>query len=325
MTNKIHLTQSPRPDFPLFPGMTVSAPVLPAGTIIVKVDGDDIYLSRIPTDATPQPHLFIFGKPQPLPYDPAYTTPYPLSFTTAATPKAQLFAASVYAAMASVATASTPSAYLPEAMNLVSEVIGFNVTFPDRQLPGGPTLVGNIRDVVKSILRGVYDFNAVPDQSQWYPPPGNSTPGILSGQTFNVYNLDPYVWFVHSVQTLNAYGFSLDDDISNPGAGGPLVDENGGTNHTPNNVQIQFGGTGRLSNPQEWFPVIQWGALNASATIDILTRPGPYQGFPVITIKDPTPNPNNPNPDSKYQTYLKVNNPGTGQVVLMSWPPVTPG
>lgn len=326
MSDKIHLTQPPSPALPLFAGMTVSAPGLPAGTTIVRVDGDDIYLSRIPTDTSPTSHLFTFGKPQALPYDPAYTSPYPLSFAPgAATQKAQLFAASVYEAMAAVSTASKPSDYLPDSMNLVSEVIGFNVTFPDSQLPGGPALVGNIRDVVKSILRGVYDFNAVPDQSQWYPPPANPTPGLTSGQNFNVYNLDPYVWFVHSVQNLNAYGFSLDDDISNPGAGGPLVNENGGANHSPDNVQIQFGGTSLLSNPNEWYPVIPWGNLNALATIDTLTRPGPYQNDPVITLKTPPPSPNNPNPDTNVQTYLKINNPGTGQVGAYVTAPNNPG
>ncbi|MDR3633915.1 MAG: hypothetical protein P4L84_08930 [Isosphaeraceae bacterium] len=326
MSNLIQLTQSPTsPELQLFAGMTVSAPDLPAGTTIVKVDGNDVYLSRIPTDTVPQTHDFTFGKPLPLPYDPTYTTPYQLSFDQAATPKAQLFAASVYEAMAAVATASTPSPYLPDSMNLVSQVIGFNVLFPDHELPGGPQLVGNIRDVVKSILRGVYDFNAVPDQSQWYPPPASLTPGLLSGQQFNVYNLDPYVWFVHTVQHLNAYGFSLDDDISNPGAGGPLVDQSGATNHTPNNVQIQFSGTSTLSNRNEWYPVIQWGELNASATIGTLTRKGPYQGYPVINLVDPKPTPSNPHPDTNYQTYLKINNPGTGQVGAYVVAPNNPG
>src|SRR5262249_20071278 len=47
------------------------------------------------------------------------------------------------------------------------------------------------RTKVKSLLRGVNDFNLQNDPTKWYPDPSAAT----GGQTFNVYNLDPFVWF----------------------------------------------------------------------------------------------------------------------------------
>ena len=166
---------------------------------------------------------------------------------------------------------------------------------------------------MKSILRGVYDFNKVPDQTQWYPNPAVAPPGIPSGQPFNVYNLDPYVWFVHNVQNLNAYGFSLDDDISNPGAGGPLVDEQGGANHAPNTLQIQFSGINRLNNPHEWFPIIPWGNLttprpSTSTRAATPTLPEPARHHHQEPTRTPATR------TCRYQTYQQINNPGDGQV-----------
>ncbi len=299
--------------------MTVTASDLPAGTTVLKVDGNDVYLSRIPPDTTTHaPLLYTFGKPLPLPYDPAYTTPYSLSFNTAATPNAQLFAASVYEAMACEAAVSPlPPSYLPDSMNIVSQVIQFYANLPDYQRQGGPTLVGEVRDVVKSILRGVYDFNAVPDQTKWYPNPSVPTPGLLSGQNFNVYNLDPYVWFVHDVQEMSAYGFSVDDDVSNPTATGPLLDASGNPNHYPNNLQIQFGGASSpaLGNANQWFPTIPWGTLNAKATIERLKTDNKYNGDYAVTFTGP----------NAFAKYLQINNPGDGQVGAYISAPDNPG
>jgi hypothetical protein len=75
---------------------------LPAGTTILRIDGNIIYLSQIPAISTPLTQTYNFSKPQPIPYDPRYTTPYSLTFDTAATPGAQLFAGSVYAAMSAI-------------------------------------------------------------------------------------------------------------------------------------------------------------------------------------------------------------------------------
>ena len=113
-----------------------------------------------------------------------------------------------------------PSA-LPPAAPLVGQVIQFYANLPTDALPGGKNLTGQVRDLVKSVLRGVWNFTAVPNQNQWYPDPAAKT----GGQDFNVYNLDPFVWFVHSpkAENMSGYAFSVDDDVSNPSSAGPIL------------------------------------------------------------------------------------------------------
>ncbi len=310
-TNVITLASTPTQQ--LLPGMQVSAPGLPAGTTIVKVDGDKIHLSQIPADGTATNQIYTFSKPTPIKYDPVYTTPYTLSFDADHAPGAKLFAASVYEAMSAEAGVDPlPFSYLPYSMNLVSQVIQFYAKLPGYGRTNGPALVADVRDVVKSVLRGVYDYNAVPDQSKWYPNPGTVPTGLTSGQNFNVFNLDPYVWFVHDVQGMSAYGFSVDDDVSNPTATGPLLAADGSANHYPNNLQIDFGGTQGLGNPNQWYPTVPWGALQAWATIgtvpDIPNNPN--SGKPMITIVGR----NSINQNDALTIYNQINNPGTGQV-----------
>jgi hypothetical protein len=302
-TNRITLPTAPTN---LVQGMTVTAAGVPAGTTILKIEGKDVYLSRIPADATAPTQAYTFGKPKPLPYDPAFTKPYALRFNAAATPNARRFAAAVYEAMACEAAVDPlPKSSLPDSMNIVSQVIQFYANLPDYDRPNatGPALVGQVRDVVKSILRGVYDFEAVPDQTLWYPNPATVPAGLLSGQDFNVFNLDPYVWFVHDVIGMSAYGFSVDDDVANPTATGPLLAADGKANHLPNNLQIQFGGASRLGNPNQWFPTIPWGQLTARATIGVQPT-GPYKGRPYVYFQGP----------NALKIYNQINNPGDGQV-----------
>ncbi len=302
------ITLASQPAVPLAVGMTVTAPSgVPAGTTILKIDGDQIFLSRIPDDDAPASQVYTFGKPRAIAYDPKYTTPYQLSFDAAATPGARLFAGSVYAAMSAEAGVDPlPPSSLPYSMNLVSQVIQFYAKLPGYDRAGNPAanlLVGEVRDVVKSILRGVYDFNAVPDQSLWYPAPGSKTSGLTSGQDFNVFNLDPYVWFVHDVEQMSAYGFSIDDDVANPTATGPLVAPDGSANHFPNNLQIEFGGAGRLGNTSQWFPTIPWGTITTQATIGVQPT-GKYKGCSIVTFTGP----------DALRLYNQINNPGDGQV-----------
>ena len=40
------------------------------------------------------------------------------------------------------------------------------------------------------------------------------------GQDFNVFNLDPFVWFVHVKLGFSGYGFSVDDDKADIGSDG---------------------------------------------------------------------------------------------------------
>jgi hypothetical protein len=293
------LTLAAAPPVPLAVGMTVTHPDLPAGTTILRIDGLQLYLSQIANAATKPNQVYTFGKPTMLPYDPAHTQPFPLTFGANELPTATLFAGSVYQAMASQAVALPASPYLPTSMNVVSHVIKFWAKLPGYDKPWGPILVGEVRDVVKSILRGVYDFNAVTDQSKWYPAPSTPT----GGRNFNVYNLDPYVWFVHVVQGMSAYGFSVDDDVSNPTATGPLLAANGSANHFPNNLQIAFGGVKGMGNPNQWFPTTPWGKLNATATISVVPS-GDFSGYSMVTFTGP----------DALTIYNQINNPGSGQV-----------
>jgi hypothetical protein len=100
-----------------------------------------------------------------------------------------------------------------------------------------------IRDMIKSVLRGVSDFTKYPDviddhgnHTAWYPNPAEAH----GGQPFNVFNLDPFVWFVHVELGFSGYGFSVDDDTADVGAGGAS--------------QLQLTVTDKvgLKNPNQW-------------------------------------------------------------------------
>src|SRR5262249_8628579 len=145
-------------------------------------------------------------------------------------------------------TGANPDTNLSKATQLITEIIGGNVgnfqayndlfekkTHRPTTLPHARTNE-DLRDEIKSLLRGIYDFVKAPDQSKWYPDPAKATPGATLDQgsgaqpvTFGIYNLDPYVWFVHVQLQQNGYGFSLDDDVANSSA-------------IANSLQIAFGG-----------------------------------------------------------------------------------
>jgi hypothetical protein len=312
LTNQIALASLP--PTPLAVGMTVTAPSgIPAQTTILKIVGTTIYLSQIPDADTPMSQQYTFGKPQALPIDATsalYTQPYTLTFIPQTTPNANLFAGSVYESMAVQSVALPPSPYLPTTMNVVDHVIKFYAILPTYDQDWGTVLVGEARDMAKSILRGVYDYYQVPDQSKWYPNPSTAT----GGQAFNVYNLDPYVWFVHKVEGLTGYAFSVDDDVANPAATGPRDDD---SNHEPSNLQIGFAGikgTGDqsnappLGNQNEWFPTTPWGSIQTTATIGVQPD-GPYKGYSVITLTDLNDDPPNP-----VRILNQIITPGAGQV-----------
>jgi hypothetical protein len=298
VTNRLELAAAP--GVPLAVGMTVSGPGVPEGTTILSIDGLTIHLSQILDVAGPTPGEYAFGRPAMFPYDPAYTQTFPLVFGAEEAETARLFAGSVYQAIASQSVDPPPSPYLPDAMNLVARVIEFWAKLPGFDEPWGPILVGETRDVVKSILRGVYDFKVVSDQSRWYPAP--ATP--MGGQAFNVYNLDPYVWFVHVVQGMSAYGFSVDDDVANPTATGPLLAPDGKGNPFPNTLKIGFGGTRGLGNPNQWFPTTPWGVLETMAIIGVVPAGFPFAGSSMVTFVGP----------DALKIYNQINNPGDGQV-----------
>lgn len=219
----------------------------------------------------------------------SYITSLNLTFTKDQQKTAQQFAATVYAAMAAEAaipdfTVNNP--LLPAPMSLIYTVIGCDVLHLPNSNAGASTVGAQVRDLIKSALRGVYDFNEVPE-GQWYPTPKT----WQSNQHFNVYNLDPYVWFVHDVLGLSGYGFSVDDDTSDVGAYA--------SNYTPqmnrvypNHLDMVFSGLSDpttnvgVLNKAKWYGNVQYGPITVSATISNPTT-GPNKGKTVITLTDP--------------------------------------
>ena len=222
------------------------------------------------------------------------------------------FAASVYEAMATenaIVTYAGKSPLLPPAMSLIYTVIGCDVQ--DLPNSGGgnlntPTSVGSqVTDVIKSVLRGVYDFTQVPEFSgsthNWYPAPATKT----GSQQFNVYNLDPYVWFVHTVLNFSGYGFSVDDDTSDVGAAGL---PNAKAGDPPTNLQIIFGSIDTITDPNfnknAWYSSLQWGTLTVTG---VTLTPTTYTDANGQTVKGTlatfTRSPNN------LKAYWQISNP----------------
>src|SRR5262249_3922094 len=120
-------------------------------------------------------------------------------------------------------------------------------------------------------LRGVNDFNVTDGKQNnpafWYPDPAVQT----GNQTFNVFNLDPFVWFVHKKLGLSGYGFSLDDDAADIGA------------NFATKLAVAIGGLNGLPNQFEWTQQNQYGPVSGNATVksleaDILPAgPGAYE------------------------------------------------
>jgi len=219
-----------------------------------------------------------------------YITPLNLQFPADQLQTARLFAGTVYTAMATEAaipnlTVNNP--LLPAPMSLVYTVIGCDVLHLPNSNAGASQVGAQVTILIKSSLRGVYDFNQVPE-SQWYPNPAT----YQGGQQFNVYNLDPYVWFVHDVLGLSGYGFSVDDDTSDVGAYA--------SNYTPqfdrvypNHIDMVFSGledpttqTG-LRNKAKWYGNVQYGPITTVGTISNPTT-GPNAGKTIVTLTDQT-------------------------------------
>ena len=201
----------------LVPGMAVTGGGVAPGTVVLSVGSDNrtIELSAVPTG---NPTSFTFAAPSMasiVGYDSSpngNTPPVDLSFAAGDPSKYALaFAQTVFTVMSawSVSVApGTANAWSP----LMVNIIGGNLN--NLYLPNGNLDVVNALTVLsKSALRGVPDYTSplYSNQALWYPDPALPA----GGQTFNVFNLDPYVWFVHRKLGLTAYAFSLDDDIGN--------------------------------------------------------------------------------------------------------------
>ncbi len=166
------------------------------------------------------------------------TIPYTLDFDDSANAgkNAPLaFARTVYDVMQSFSLLVDPQTLLSRSALLLRYSIGGNVgsfTTNDgfSNITGRHTILPHerthvaLRDEIKSILRGVFNFldSSVANPVNWYPDPAKPTAGATldtgSGPKpidFGVYNLNPYVWFVHTQLQMSGYGFSLDDDVAN--------------------------------------------------------------------------------------------------------------
>src|SRR5262249_6907581 len=101
------------------------------------------------------------------------------------------FSRTLYSVMAAMST-TVPGGVAYPSVQLLANIIGATIS----SLPSLNTDIQVIvTNQIKSLLRGVPDWTSpqYSDQSQWYPDPAVPT----GSQKFNVYNLDPFVWFVH--------------------------------------------------------------------------------------------------------------------------------
>ncbi len=216
--------------------------------------------------------------------------PYTLTFKTQDQKDAALkFAATVYDVMSGFSRLSEPT-YLSQSALLLAYVIGGNIGTFILQGQVLPTLrLNQLRDGLKSVLRGVANFNDTPEfnpdtgAEQWYPDPAVGTTGAqitpFGGGTtadanFGVYNLNPYVWFIHIKLGMSGYGFSLDDDTANAqDAADSLQLAYGGTRYTaPNVVDAQ-----KLDNPELYTFGAPFGTLQDTGFID--TTSGVAKGY----------------------------------------------
>jgi len=140
----------------------------------------------------------------------------------------------------------------PRSVQVTHNVIGGNVTKPTNRDALAKIEVA-FRTMVKSLLRGVNDFTKQLDQKLWYPDPAMPVAG--TGQPFNIYNLDPFVWFVHQRLGLSGYGFSLDDDAADIGA------------NYATKLGISIGGLNGLPNQVEWSETAPFGPVSGTAKV----------------------------------------------------------
>ncbi len=286
----------------LVPGMLVTggglAPADGCTILSIGADHKTITLSQVPSGSGSYsfalPSLAqIAGSTDPI-VDPLADK---LSFATN-DDQANQFSEVAYEVMRVMSTIPIPPAapgaqQPPASVSMLFNVIGCSTG----QLKNiNSAIDSTITNMVKSLLRGVPNFLADPykSPSTWYPDPSVPTGNL----TFNAYNLDPFVWFVHEKLGLSGYGFSVDDDTSDVGAPGAT------------SLQMAIGGVKGLTNQNEWTLVTPFGPVTG-----ILGVVGPKGN----TI-DFTDTPNAPN---GLVVYAGVLGAGGAQVNGMGVPPNT--
>lgn len=219
--------------------------------------------------------MYTFTKPEAIVRS-SDAQPYTLTFSTDDQKKTALdFSRTVYDVMVGFSHLNAPT-YLSRSALLVDYVIGGNIgTFilQGQKLP--ELRLNQLRDGLKSVLRGVANFDETPEFNpvtgvqQWYPNPSQGTPGaMINGVAakFGVYNLNPYVWFIHVKLGMSGYGFSLDDDTANAqDASDSLQLGYGGTRYTAANVVDAQ----KLINPELYTFGAPFGTLQDTGHIDV--------------------------------------------------------
>lgn len=212
----------------------------------ISPDFTTVTLSR-PVQSAVTKGTFSFAKPVLIPRS-EDAKPYKLTFDSSYQPQPGQnpleFARSVYDVMQGFSSLNEPT-YLTQSALLLQYVIGCNIgTFV---LQAGKALpverLNQLRDELKSILRGVSDFSVFQEFDPttnahlWYPDPAKATRGALidrgsgpKAANFGVFNLNPYVWFIHVKLGMSGYGFSVDDDTAN-------------AQDAASSIQVAFGGT----------------------------------------------------------------------------------
>ncbi len=222
------LTPTSTPAAPFEVGMTVTGNGITALTTILKIVGNQLYLSAPVALAAGQQYQFNVSNPQAI----AFSNDTGLNENLLNNVNfggdasfANQFSATVYELLSNYSTVPVNHSKLPNrSMDVVYEAIGGNVGFLPPNVNGLTAITADVRDLGKSALRGVSNFITYTQQGSdaqwqpgaWYPPPSKN----MYNTGYNVYNLDPFVWFVHQKVGLSGYGFSFDDDVSDVGAGG---------------------------------------------------------------------------------------------------------
>jgi hypothetical protein len=120
-------------------------------------------------------------------------------------------------------------------------------------------------------MRGVYDFVKENESTGlWYPAPHLETPGAtINGRKawFNLYNMNPFVWFVHSKLNISAYAFSVDDDAADVAARGATI-----MNAAVGGLPLPTGATAEWTIGAPFGPVSGAGRVLRGATATVRDR-----------------------------------------------------
>lgn len=248
--------------------------------LAVATDKRSVTLSQL-ARTRQQDATYTFAKPQALPATPADL--FELHFSDPDEPaRVPLeFAKKVYLVMASMAQIpKDANVKAPHVLAIMDNVVGGNMGFmfdtsARRFSADGLSISATIRDMIKSVLRGVTDFTQFSEfngsTQTWYPDPSMPRGGLA----FNAFNLDPFVWFVHVKLGFSGYGFSLDDDTADVGAG------------EATKFQLTVGGDAGLANKHEWAIQTVYGPVSGSGHWDPTDHVSFYQTVTGATNNTP--------------------------------------